>query len=47
MKTQSRNTVLWCAAAAFAVLFAAWTTLFVLAAQNKVPTVPVAPRSIG
>lgn len=45
MKAPCKNTILWCAAAAFALLLAAWTILFRLAHENKVESVPLATRS--
>ena len=45
MKT-SRNTVLYWAAGAFAVLIAAWIALFYIASRNRVIPVPVSNQSI-
>jgi hypothetical protein len=42
VKSLPKNSVLWFAAAGFALLLVAWTAFFIVAAHNRVPEVPLA-----
>jgi hypothetical protein len=42
----SARTLWFCVAVAFALLFAAWITLFNLAARHRVPEVPIALKPL-